>query len=143
MGWFLVTIIVPLIAPLIVFALLRPLPLPEAVRSALRWATPVKDGQLCWVAIAFCASALYEYAVFANGRGMSVDTYLQFANGFAIAILVASSIVAAGGSLFRTPKDKPVGIPWIKHYSCFCASLVLALASSVFYAIIHFGIRHT
>lgn len=74
---------------------------------------------------------------------MAVETYLQFTNGFAIAVLVGSSIVVAGGSLFRTTPDKPTEKRWFTHFSCFCVSLVLAIASSVFYAIIHFGIRHT
>lgn len=57
MGWILVTIIVPLIAPLIVFALLRLLPLPEAALgfkvgdTSKGW--PVMLGRNCF--LCFCA----------------------------------------------------------------------------------------
>jgi hypothetical protein len=126
---------------MIVLALLRPLPLPEAAKPALRWVVPVKDGQLCWVAIAFCASALYEFATVPSESGRAIAKSLQFANGFATAMLVASSILAAGGALFGTTAERPEGVGWVKHYACLCVSMMLALVSSVLYAIIHFGVH--
>ncbi|WP_374584725.1 hypothetical protein [Pseudoduganella sp.] len=141
MGWFLVNIAVPLLAPVFVLFMLRPLPLPAGARSSLKWIAPVKDGQLCWVAIAFCASALYEYGTIASELATPPAALLQISNGLANVCLVMSSIVATGGALYSTPVEKPAHISWPRHFSCFCTSLFFALASASLYAIIHFGMR--
>ncbi len=140
MGWFLVNIIVPLVAPVLIVFLLRPIPLPAATRSSLQWIAPVKDGQLCWVAIAFCASALYEYGTQASELGSTPAAILQVLNGLANVCLVMSSIVATGGALYPTPLHRPRNAGWLRHYSCFCVSLFFAIASAGLYAIIHFEV---
>jgi hypothetical protein len=113
--------------------------MPESARASLKWITPVKDGQLCWVAMAFCASALYEYGAMGGELGQSRSAMLQISNGLANVCLVMSSIVATGGALYSTPIAKQGNVSWVRHYSCFCVSLVFALASASLYAIIHFG----
>ncbi|WP_342118044.1 hypothetical protein [Pseudoduganella sp. OTU4001] len=139
MGWFLVNIVVPLLAPVFILCLLRPLPLPAPARTSLKWITPVKDGQLCWVAITFCASALHEYGTAASQFVAPPAALLQVSNGLANVCLVMSSIVAAGGALYPTSAEKQMGVSWVRHFSCFCVSLFFALASAFLYAIIHFG----
>ena len=62
MGWFIVSILIPLIAPIIGMLVLQRLPLPVN-NSEKHLLVPIKDGQLCWASVAFCALAMYEIAV--------------------------------------------------------------------------------
>lgn len=139
MGGLLISIILPLIAPICALLFLRPLPLPLGVRASIRAIVPLKDGQLCWVAIGFCASALYEIGVsnpcnFRLPLGM-----LGYLNGVAIVMIVGSSLLAAGGAMFPTSRDRPQGVPWRKHYACFLYSLALTACAAGIYAVVHFG----
>lgn len=61
MGWILVTVALPVLAPMISLICMKafPLAIPSAQLALLNL---VKDGQLCWAAIGFCTSALYEMA---------------------------------------------------------------------------------
>jgi hypothetical protein len=52
MGWLLISIILPLVAPICALLFLRPLPLPPELAPLRNLVVPIKDGQLCWVAIA-------------------------------------------------------------------------------------------
>lgn len=63
MGWFLINVVLPLLAPLLVLLLLKPLPVPHETAKKLSLLIPVKDGQLCWIAISLAASALYDMGV--------------------------------------------------------------------------------
>jgi hypothetical protein len=99
----------------------------------------MKDGQLCWVAIGFCASALYEIGI-ANPCNFRLPVgMLDYLNGVAIVIIVGSSLLAAGGAMFPTSADRPLGVAWSKHYACFLYSLVLTMCAASIYAVVHFG----
>jgi hypothetical protein len=140
MGWLLISIILPLIAPICALLFLRPLPLPPEVRALIGFIVPLKDGQLCWVAIGFCAPALYEISlanICSPGLLRGAAGYL---NGVAITVIVASSLLAAGGAMFPTAPDRPNGIRWGRHYSCFLYSLVLTTCAASVYAVVHFGL---
>lgn len=84
MGWFLSNIIVPILAPFCVSMMFYCLPLSRAQRQRLNPLRTVKDGQLCWVALAFSAAGIYEL----YGRE---DAPLLF--GFLLATLVTSSLL--------------------------------------------------
>jgi hypothetical protein len=130
MGWFAVTILLPCLAPLIVCLVFRLLPLPGSAQIPLLNA--FKDGQLCWVAIGFCASAQYELAQ----RQPSPD---DWAGGTLSALLVLSSLIAAGGAMFPIQNSAVRGLAWLKHYRCFVASLFVWLAASAIYSVVHYA----
>ncbi len=53
MGWFIVTVALPVLAPMISLICMKAFPL--AIPSAqLALVKLVRDGQLCWAAIGFC-----------------------------------------------------------------------------------------
>lgn len=57
MGWFVVTIIVPLVAPILLMAIYGVVQPPPRFKVKTKLVVPIKDGQFCWVGMAFCASA--------------------------------------------------------------------------------------
>ncbi len=57
-GWFAVNILAPLFLPFIGLLPLKLLPLDAGVRDNLRLMAIVKDGQLCWAAVAMGAASL-------------------------------------------------------------------------------------
>lgn len=138
MGWFVVSICLPLLAPLFGLFILSRLPLPQSARSRLNYLVPFKDGQLCWIAIGFCASALYEVAVLAPYRRAVPEAAAGWINGWLIVLLVTASLIAAGGSIFPTRLHRPSHTSWFEHFSCFTSSLFLTVAAAASYALIHY-----
>lgn len=137
MGWFLINILLPLVVPVLVVAVLKVLPMPQSNREALNPLIPVKDGQLCWAAIAFSASALYEIGA---GRSALSAAYLGYVQSGAIISLAASSIVAAGGATFRTQLLKPSSVSWPRHYSTLLVSIFLVVWAALVRVIVQFGL---
>lgn len=140
MGWFLVTVAIPLVAPIVLLALFWLLPLPPAIASQVRLLVPIKDGQLCWGAMGFCVSALYEIAE-PSATGRPIDPALVgWANGGFIVLLVFSAVLAAGGAVFSTPLGVPAGVDWRRHYATMLASLGLTALSAGAYTVVHFQV---
>ena len=139
MGWFLISIVLPVVAPICALLFLRPLPLPPSVRASIRLMTLLKDGQLCWVAIGFCASALYEISVSSPCYFRLAPGTLDYLNGVAIVMIVGSGLLAAGGAMFPTSTERSPGVPWRKHYACFLYALGLTVCAASIYAVVHFG----
>lgn len=137
MGWFLINILLPLIAPVLVLAMLKALPMPQSNRDALDLLTPVKDGQLCWATIAFSASALYEIGA---GAGSVNSDYVGYLQGAAVFLLAMASILAAGGATFRTPLPKPATVPWIRHYSTLTISIFLVVWAALVRVVVQFAL---
>lgn len=137
MDWFLINILLPLVAPILVLAMLKALPMPQANKEALHLLAPVKDGQLCWAAIAFSASALYEIGIRASSVSSAHVGYLQ---GVAVFLLAMASILAAGGATFSTPLVKPGAVPWIRHYSTLIISILLVVWAALVRVIVRFAL---
>ncbi|MBB3118756.1 hypothetical protein [Pseudoduganella violacea] len=140
MGWILISVVLPLTAPLIALLFLRPLALPEPLRPSLSLMVPLKDGQLCWGAISFCASSLYELGV-RNWERTGITTS---GHGYLIAclivLLVVSSLLAAGGAIFPTSNKRPAGVEWHAHYRCFLVSLALTFWAALAYILVHYEV---
>jgi hypothetical protein len=138
-GWFLVSILLPLLAPIGAmwfFQRLR-LPVPPAQKSLL---VPIKDGQLCWVAVAFCALAMYEIAV-PGPEGAQVSEGVRgYADFGFIAIMIPSALMAAGGAIFPIEIISPLTEPWYKYYEALATSLVLTILSGGAYTVVHYGL---
>ena len=139
MGWFIVSILIPLIAPIFGMLTLQRLPLPvnENEKHLL---VPVKDGQLCWASVAFCALAMYEIAVPGpEGPQVSGNT-VHWLNGGFVFLLAASAVIAAGGAVFPTRIRAVRWNNWYKHYQALATSLALTLLSGGAYSVIHYGL---
>jgi hypothetical protein len=89
----------------------------------------VKDGQLSWVAIGFCASGLHEASGLAGNKWLS---------GALMLVLVFSSLLACGGALFQTSVRKVPAVAWVIHYRCFVGSTILTLCAGGLFAAAHF-----
>jgi len=134
-GWFLTTILLPVVAPNVMLAIWRAwVHLPGVDPGRLKPLVPLKDGQLCWAAIGFCASGLYE--LFEPGRVFDPQLRELFLTALVV-LLAASSVVAGGGAVFPAP-DKPAGVKWHTHYKALKGSLVLTAASAIAYTLVHF-----
>lgn len=138
MGWFFVNIVLPLLAPIIGMLILQRLPLPLSDEQ-IHLLVPIKDGQLCWGAVAFCALTMYEIAVPGTGQLLSGDAVHWLNTGLTMS-LSASALIAAGGAVFPT-QIKPVGMhDWYKHYQALATSLGLTALSGLAYTVVHFGV---
>jgi hypothetical protein len=73
MGWFVVTIIVPLVAPILLMAIYGVVQLPPRFKVKTKLVVPINDGQFCWVGMAFCASAMYELASARGHDGQAIQ----------------------------------------------------------------------
>jgi hypothetical protein len=140
MGWFVVSIFLPLIAPLFALLLIRQLPLPLNILQNVDFMIPFKDAQLCWGALGLCASALYEIAVPGEHGAIVSVAYVGWANGVFITVLVAASILAAMVSIFPTSMPRPAGVPWHKHFGSFVSSLLVTTFAAGSYTVVHYGL---
>lgn len=131
MGWFFATIVVPLLAPLCVSLLFNFLPISNEDRSRMHPLNAIKDGQLCWIALAFSASGLYELYG-------AVDSPWIF--GLLLLTLVASSLLASCGALFQTSLRHCANERWFMHFRCLIASLVLTGGAATLFTLAHFQI---
>lgn len=138
MGWFFITIALPLVAPIFLILQYKWLPIPPENAKLARFIAPVKDGQLCWAVIGFCSSAMYEMAV-PGKDGRPIDgTYAGWIQAGFVILLVASSSIAAAGAVFPTDIGAPLGKPWYRHYSAFVVSLALTGLAGGAYTVVHF-----
>jgi hypothetical protein len=108
----------------------------------------VKDGQLCWSAVAMGAASLYETLTLLKAQPSSgVLAYL----GLIIGLMLISTVLAAGGAVFSTPLwALPAGTPVLSggaklralcgHYKVFLGSFLICAATAFAYTVLHFGI---
>jgi hypothetical protein len=132
--WILVTIVLPLALPVIAMLFLAPFP---PFSGTARWIVPIKDGQLCWGAIAMAFSGMYE-ALFPSQSG-AVDGTFRGAMVIALALVVFfSALLAALGAVAPTAMPAPSGTPWRRHYVTLTRSAVITAIAAVIYTAIHF-----
>lgn len=138
MGWFVVTILVPVLAPMLLLPLYRLLPIPAKSKANAALVCLLKDGQLCWAALGFCASALFEVADAVGKPYALTPTVANWTNGGLIVILVISALFASAGAVFPTPRTVPAGRPAVRHFSTMIASVVLTAIAASAYTVVHF-----
>lgn len=139
MGWFLVSIVLPLIAPNILLMIFGLLPLPARTQKLVKWAAPIKDGQLCWAAAGFCASGLYELSLAKEVLSGGTALPMGYVQSGLILLLVMSSFIAAGGAVFPSKLEVPSGAKWYKHYKAMTASVAMTFFAGGAYTVVHFG----
>ncbi|WP_137174414.1 hypothetical protein [Massilia sp. HP4] len=137
MGWFLVSILLPLAAPIAAMWVLQRcrLPVPWTQKSLL---VPIKDGQLCWGAVAFCALAMYEIAEPGAGGTLVAEGLRGYANAGFVLIMVPSAMMAAAGAVFPISVASPLIGPWYKYYETLATSLTLTILAGGAYTVVNF-----
>lgn len=130
MGWFFITIALPLLAPIALLLLIRTILLPQPWAKA-PLADLFKEGQLCWLAMSFCASALHELASNARLLELLGVEFVGYVNAALIIILLAAGISAGFGNVFR-------GVPATDHDRLLYFSIGLTFAAASCYTAIHY-----
>ncbi|UTY58627.1 hypothetical protein [Massilia sp. erpn] len=139
MGWFLINIALPIGAPLLTLLFLKALPLPRSAKPALNLMTPLKDGQLCWASLVFCASALYEIAVQGRYASPTLRFWFDYISAGLVILIVGSSILAGGGAIFSTKLRRSVDVSWARHFSGFLFSILLTTCAAALFTVVHFA----
>jgi hypothetical protein len=137
-GWFIVSIVMPLTLPALGVVPLQLLPLPVPI-GRIRLMATVKDGQLCWVVVAMGASAIYELwrAITAH---RPIPSWSGIALGAILIAMLAGILLAAGGAVFSSPvlTTRAGGLKaWAGHYRVFVFSAVLSAIVALPYAALH------
>lgn len=140
MGWFVVTVAIPVLAPMWGMALYKFLRLPAEVGDHAKFILTVKDGQLGWVAVGFCASGLYELFEGSQTLGHAMTGWAE--GGFML-ILVSSAFYAASGAVFPTPVPAPDDVKWSRHYVTMVASAALTFLAAFAYTVVHFQVSNS
>jgi hypothetical protein len=135
MGWFIVNVLLPIFAPLGALLPFRLFvhALPDRSRRLLHWTTPIKDGQVAWIGLAFNAAGGYEMFNAADGTSWKGAVLLG------LAFLGAANIlIAALGGVFPVEDELPAGkSPW-RHYPAMSASVLLTFLSAIVFSGVHF-----
>jgi hypothetical protein len=143
MGWVFVTILIPLVAPVLLMAFYGALTLPRRFKAKTKLVMPIKDGQLSWVGMSLCVSALYEIAArpaTVNPQIAYLEPWWGWFNAGLTLLLVACSLFAAGGAVFSTPLRIPEGTRWYQHYATMVWSGALTGLAAAGYTIVHFAL---
>ncbi|ABF10948.1 hypothetical protein [Cupriavidus metallidurans] len=138
MGWFLVTVALPVLAPMISLICMKAFPL--AIPSAqLALVSVVRNGQLCWAAIGFCTSALYELAEPCPPSARVNAIFQGYLNGGMTLLLVLASLFAACGAVLPHTDGYASGVPRRGHNRVLLASLGITSLSAIGFALIPLG----
>src|ERR1700678_1855991 len=97
MVWFFVTVMVPLLAPFLLVPIFWILPISAHLKVDAKLVALAKDGQLCWVAMGFCVSGLYDLAEFVINVGSPYDSSSAGALFIGLIIVLRFSPVLAAG----------------------------------------------
>lgn len=139
MGWFLVSILLPLLSPIAAMWVLQRCRLPASPQQK-SLLVPIKDGQLCWGALAFCALAMYEIAV-PGPEGVLVSEGIRgYANAGFTLIMIPSAMMAAAGAIFPIAIASPLTESWYKYYETLATSLALTVIAGGAYTVVHYGL---
>ena len=127
-GWLLLTIVVPAVLPTLIAWAMYWGDWNEASRTTVHPMRTIKDGQLCWVAIAFCGSGLYE-----NLSSHAWNPWLVSA--FCLLMLLS---VLWGSMGMAKPGPYPFPTPPGATRNIMIGSIVVALVSGLLFALVHF-----
>lgn len=142
MGWFIINIMVPIFAPLLVLCLFKPLPLQRENKENASLMRAVRDGQLGWIAVAFSASCTYDAATYIPKNGQVRPEWLGWVQGGSIVILVASAFLAALGTVFPmgTKPENEEQKNFISRYPLFASTAAMTAAAAIVFTVTHFSL---
>jgi len=138
MTWFVVTIMLPVGLPVLAMVTLRWLP---SLAVEANWVAPIKDGQLCWLALGMAFSGIYELLNEPRPKGM-VGEYLVLVALILGALIFFSGLIAALGGV-GTPTNIaiPAGKRWYQHFLTLFASVGITVVAAATYTLVHFANR--
>ncbi|NRR33773.1 hypothetical protein HSX11_26690 [Oxalobacteraceae bacterium] len=141
MGWFLVTIVAPLAAPMVFMLLSRLLSLPATAAARTKLIILVQDGQLGWVALGFATACTYEVYTYVSKVGEKAVAWAHIALAIALITIVAAAYMAAVGALF--PLDAASSRPrtrreWCRTYAAFLGTAIATAIAIVLYSLVHY-----
>ncbi len=139
-GWFLATIVVPVLSPFVVLSIFRVASnnLPASVKKRASFHALVKDGQLCWVALALGASCVYEIAT-----APSKPTWATIASTMAWTFIVFAAITATTGVLYPSKPgapSRPGGWAWLSHHRQPFVSMLVLATTAASYTWVHLNL---
>jgi hypothetical protein len=133
MGWFLISIVIPIFTPLVLVGMYLLAPVEQA--NGQKLISQVKDGQLSWPACGFCASALYELA---ESRMLLDEQFSNWAQGGFTVMLLISAFIALLSVVFPTPLPLPVRPLARRQFKMLLGSVAVVGISAIFYTWLHF-----
>ena len=137
MTWFLVTIGLPVVLPILTMVVIGWTPL---AALGAHWLVPIKDGQLCWLALAMSFSGLYELFADTRGPGLITGQWLTWVVLlFAFLILFSGLLAALGGLGTPVALPRPSGTSVVKHFAVLIASSAFTIISAAMYTVVHFA----
>ena len=114
LGWIIVTIFIPALAPVVLNLIM--LAVPVGNRKNRKWYSQLKDGQLNWVSIALACAALHEIPDNLPWEG--------WFRGALIVCLIAACFFGAIGSAWpATPRDPSAR--WINRTGLMSISMII------------------
>lgn len=139
MGWFLITILLPIIGPVAGYGFFKLLSISSAAAPVPNILTLFKDGQLGWAALGFLSSALYDIRT-QNPPGILVSASASgLIEASLIFLIVMAVILAAGGAVFVVPTGVPAGARWYLHYKTMVSSFVVTTLAVLLYMVVHYS----
>lgn len=137
LGWFLATIAVPVFSPFVVLGVFRAASnnLPVSVEKRARPHSLVKDGQLCWVALAMGATCVFEISA-TSPRPMwstAVQTVVW-------TLIVLAAVAATTGVLYPSKPGSPTRSgwwPWFAHHRQLIVSSLILTVTAGSYTWVH------
>ena len=140
MGWLFVNVVLPALSPLFLMAVIF-MPwrkkFDKNAQALINLLSPIKDGQLCWAGMAFCAAALYEMheSPTASKALWGGDGYLE---GVFILLLFMNSFVAASGAVFPADLPRPPDVKVSEHFPVLRRSIGASAVSAILFVVVHF-----
>ena len=144
MGWVIVNILLPAFAPIVLMLLFfRPLRkrFPADAQKLINFLSPIKDGQLSWAGLAFCAAGLYEMHEAAHAVQVLGDTLHGVFEGLLIFGLLGNSFLAAEGAIFPAEQPRPANVTFNDNYPVLAWSIAFSTISGILFAVVHFKLN--
>lgn len=130
MGWFFVTIVLPIAVPAAFMLLARTANLPPAVALRTNLLSLFQAGQLGWVALSFSAACAYE--VFSHlllvPRSSPIKSWLPAAMVLSVMLIAASGFLSALGVLY----------PGGRRYTLLFVTSACTGGAAALYSVVHF-----
>lgn len=141
MGWFFITLVLPIALPVVILALLRCVDLPKPYSERAHPLRVVRDGQLGWIAMSFAASCSYELWAQVSGNRSATHDSAGLVLVVSVVLLVVSGVLSMAGTLFPFDESKVQGVgwkAWLVHYKLFAATAFCTALTTVLYTVVHF-----
>lgn len=126
-----VTIVLPIIFPLLIVLMLKASP---AFRGKVSFLRVIQDGQLSWVALGLAFTSMYKVLVTQNASTLTPDYRLGAVVILAILALISGLVAAIGAVAPSTGHESQLAKHWYQKYAVLNMSVVLVFLTALVYA---------